>query len=202
MLSLNELQQEKEKITALTQRLEPYYQRDAKDLPENLIKEINSLKSFKQITSSGLERVRDILINLHVTNLALEKAIENPEKFQQTYGTSTQQESKQKVTPPISIDSVSQKNKLPESIPEKISNNNETQSTVKEPKITIKITGENLPQTNQAQLDAKNNVEPVKTSELNQQTPDRNQIDKNNQQATKIPPQEDLLPPPASKIEL
>lgn len=198
MLPINLLQQEKEKVDNLAQKLDPYYQRYAKDLPEDLLKKINSLQTYKQITSSGLEKVKEILIDLYVLSFTLEKAIENPDEFQKTYG-------EQKQTP--SSDS-NVKETQTQSIPSQVTKTdqpNQISTTDENQKINIKLAQ------NTAQASQIPNSQ-IKTSPQEQASQKiKIDIKEPSSQTAQLPiseespkdsSPEDLTPPPASKIEL
>lgn len=81
MNQIDLLQQQLEFNETITEKLKPYYNRDIKDLPTDIISQLQKIKFGPKITSSGIEPVKSILESLYVANYYLETAISDPQKF-------------------------------------------------------------------------------------------------------------------------
>lgn len=71
MLS-NLLTEELKKIKAIIPKLEPYWQKEASELPDGLKRELYSIKAIPPLTSSGLERINGVLETLFLAQLNIE----------------------------------------------------------------------------------------------------------------------------------
>lgn len=68
----NFLLQELNKIKKLIPKLEPYWRREARELPDDLKKELYQIKAIPPLTSGGLESVNSILETLFLAQLNIE----------------------------------------------------------------------------------------------------------------------------------
>lgn len=85
MLNQNQITNELDFTNSLLQKLEPYYSREVRDLPEALITELRKIKIGPKITTSGLEKVSNITLGLLIAKQNLEEALEDPEGFKTRY---------------------------------------------------------------------------------------------------------------------
>lgn len=89
------LQQQLDYNIALVEKLKPYYAREVKDLPNDVIKLVQNIKFGPKITTSGIESITSVLESLYVANYYLESAIDNPQQFLQLHSNNPTKKSDQ-----------------------------------------------------------------------------------------------------------
>jgi len=81
MLTKNQINEQLTFTKDLIEQLKPYFEREVKELPTEIIDKIKTIKVGPQITTSGLEKVNNILLGLYVAENQLEDAYSDPEGF-------------------------------------------------------------------------------------------------------------------------
>jgi hypothetical protein len=87
MLSQKQIEQQLSFNQDLIKSLKPYFKRQVKYLPKNILDKLHKVQIGPQITVSGLEQVNSILKNLYISNFYLEEALKDRNKFLQIYST-------------------------------------------------------------------------------------------------------------------
>lgn len=89
MLSQNAIQQQLDLTNQMIQKLNEYQDRTINNLPDNIQLSLKKLPVYKNMTSSGFEKVSSILMRLYISQYYLQEAYENPEKFKKKYSQKT-----------------------------------------------------------------------------------------------------------------
>lgn len=177
MLSQNEIQKQLDFNTELIKRLKPYYKRQAKNLPDDIFKDLHKIQIGPNITTSGLEQVNTILKYIYIANFYLEEAIKDRETFEKIYSQKNNlpKDEKSTTSPPKP-----ENTKIQIAIPPSNQPTSKNDQALN-PKPSIKISIDNNTENN-----IKSNLQP-KTNNISSNLVDKNKPD---------------TPPPSSNIEL
>lgn len=69
----NFLLAEQKKIKAIVPKMEPYWQREVRELPDDLKKELLDIKAIPPLTTSGLEGVKSVLESLTIADINIKE---------------------------------------------------------------------------------------------------------------------------------
>jgi len=110
----NALLLEQKKIQAIVPKLEPYWQREIHELPDDLKKQLQDIKAIPPLTTGGLERVKSVLESLVLTDINIERLSQEDQIIAQKQTVENTPIVEKKLPTPIQI--------LTNTLPKKITN--------------------------------------------------------------------------------